>query len=1262
MDTDDEGLASLQSELDQITREGIAKGTIPSAIVDSGTTSNVGMPKDPFIDTNKISNKEFSVANGQVEKATVEKLLHHEVREPARTVDIVPGISTATLISTSKFADANYITIFDDEEVNIYDANNTEIKVSRGAILKGWRDNKSRLWRIPLVPVVKNLNTDTIVCNKPPSELLQHRPPPVEAINNVYELKSQAETIRYLHAAAGFPTKSTWINAIEKGFYASWPGLTAKSVRKHFPESVETQKGHMKKQKAGIRSTKKEAKPTKKVKDVLVKVYDVHDEVTAKIYTDQTGKFPSRSSRGYQYIMVLAEVDSDAILVEPMKNRTSGEMIRAYQTIIDRLKGCGIHPKHQMLDNEISDEYKNAIKNNNMTFQLVPPHDHRRNLAERAIQTFKSHFIAILCGVDEQFPMHLWDRLLPQTEMTLNMNRPSRLVPTISAYAHLYGQHDYNACPLAPLGCAVEMHVQPSVRETFAPHSVSGFNVGTSLEHYRCYNIWVKDTRSVRVGNTIFFKHKYLTMPTLTNADALLNAANDMQTALWGGIAQTNDTKVAIEKLMEIFKQNAEREQRTQEHIGTQRVQMQEAQRQRVQIEQTTGEDENFRATITQDEEDSDMESIIDDEPPELVPPDPKAQQAPAFNTRARAGTRSITQEVMLMTLDISSASKKITPSQAASRKYPLEFLCEYAGAVLDGATGDLLEYRHLIKHPKYKRVWGHAFGNEIGRLCQGMPGRVEGTDTFFFIHKHEVPPDRRKDVTYDRICCNVRPEKDDPNRVRLTVGGNRINYPGDCGTPTADLLTVKLLFNSIVSTKDAKFMSIDISNFYLNTPMERYEYLKMKYDNFPPDVIAHYKLHDKVTPDGYIYVEARKGVYGLPQAGILAQKLLEERLAKKGYHQSKTTPGFWTHEWRPICFTLVVDDFGVKYVGREHAEHLLSAIEEDYTCKADWEGTRYLGLTLDWDYDRREVHLSMPGYVHEALQRFQHAMPRRLQHQPHPNVEPSYGTKIQYANAADSSRPLTPKEKTFVQQVLGTFLYYARAVDGTMLTALSAIAAEQSAPTEKTMKKIKAFLDYAASHPDAILTYRPSDMVLAVHSDASYLIEPNARSRAGGHFFLSKDVPQPPNNGAVLNIAQIIKAVMTSAAEAELGALFINAREAVPMRTTLAEMGHPQPKTPIQTDNTTALGVVNNNIQARRTKAMDMRFHWLRCRDSQGQFRYYWRPGPTNKGDYWTKHFSGKHHLSIRPEILTPVRILRALRKRLGKSMPVFSASERVC
>jgi hypothetical protein len=131
------------------------------------------------------------------------------------------------------------------------------------------------------------------------------------------------------------------------------------------------------------------------------------------------------------------------------------------------------------------------------------------------------------------------------------------------------------------------------------------------------------------------------------------------------------------------------------------------------------------------------------------------------------------------------------------------------------------------------------------------------------------------------------------------------------------------------------------------------------------------------------------------------------------------------------------------------------------------------------------------------------------------------------------------------------------------MLTALSAIASAQAKPTEETMTCCKQFLNYAATHQDAILTYKSSDMVLVVHSDASYLSKPKARSRAGGHFFLSSDTENPINNGAVLTIAQLIKAVMSSTAEAELSALYINAHKAVPQCQTLAEMGHisPQPQ-----------------------------------------------------------------------------------------------------
>ena len=148
----------------------------------------------------------------------------------------------------------------------------------------------------------------------------------------------------------------------------------------------------------------------------------------------------------------------------------------------------------------------------------------------------------------------------------------------------------------------------------------------------------------------------------------------------------------------------------------------------------------------------------------------------------------------------------------------------------------------------------------------------------------------------------------------------------------------------------------------------------------------------------------------------------------------------------------------------------------------------------------------------------------------------------------------------------------------------------------------------------------------------------PKHEAEQGGTSTCREMKTSEPNNGSILNVAQIIKAVMSSAAEAELGALFINAREAVHIRNILAELGHPQPPTPIQTDNSTAEGVVNNKVQPKRTKPMDMRFHWLRCRMAQKQFRFHWRPGTTNLADYWTKHHTGAHHKNFRREILTPV------------------------
>ncbi len=129
-----------------------------------------------------------------------------------------------------------------------------------------------------------------------------------------------------------------------------------------------------------------------------------------------------------------------------------------------------------------------------------------------------------------------------------------------------------------------------------------------------------------------------------------------------------------------------------------------------------------------------------------------------------------------------------------------------------------------------------------------------------------------------------------------------------------------------------------------------------------PEDIIAHYNLNKIATPEGYIYCEIQKGTYGLPQAGIIAQQLLKERLQMDGYRQRKTTPSMWQHDTRPISFSLVLDDFGVKYMGEESAQHVLDMVRKNYKPSCNWKGEQYCGLTIKWDYKGQKVHLSMPG------------------------------------------------------------------------------------------------------------------------------------------------------------------------------------------------------------------------------------------------------------------------------------------------------------
>jgi hypothetical protein len=209
----------------------------------------------------------------------------------------------------------------------------------------------------------------------------------------------------------------------------------------------------------------------------------------------------------------------------------------------------------------------------------------------------------------------------------------------------------------------------------------------------------------------------------------------------------------------------------------------------------------------------------------------------------------------------------------------------------------------------------------------------------------------------------------------------------------------------------------------------------------------------------------------------------------------------------------------------------------------------------------------------------------------------------------------------------------------------LNDIATEQTKATEKTQAATNQMVDCLATHPDATIRYHASDIILHIHSDASYLSFSHAPSRLGGLFLLgSKSPEQETLNGSILNVAAVIRNVVASAKESEVGACFHNAQSGAPLRVTLTEMGHTQPPTPLRTDSSTAYGIVNETIKQKRSKAMDMRYHWLTNRVRQKQFDVYWRPGRENLVDYHTKHHSAQHHKDMRHLILHEANSLQVL------------------
>ena len=296
--------------------------------------------------------------------------------------------------------------------------------------------------------------------------------------------------------------------------------------------------------------------------------------------------------------------------------------------------------------------------------------------------------------------------------------------------------------------------------------------------------------------------------------------------------------------------------------------------------------------------------------------------------------------------------------------------------------------------------------------------------------------------------------------------------------------------------------------------------------------------------------------------------------------------------------------------------------------------------MKIDHNEQQGTIAISMPNYIAKAIRRFNIGDLTKKYNSPGRCNGKTYGAQVQ-TTEIDRTEPINEERRKVIQQIVGVILFYARAIDYTMLVEVNKLSSKQAKPTVQVEEDAVQILRYAATWPTASLVYKKSDMKLRIHSDASYNSEPIARSRAGGYFDLISEDNDPytePVNGGILAVSALLDVVVASAGEAELGGLFINAQHGEIIRATLKDLGYPQHVTPIYTDNKCAEGIANENITLHKSKSMDMRFMWIRDRVRQLHFSVTWKKGSENLADYFTKSHPTAHHQAMRQVYVTDV------------------------
>jgi hypothetical protein len=467
---------------------------ISKAKADSGSTGHYISLKDiSMLQNIKADNNPIIVylADGSTISSIYTANILIPGLNPAETKAYVFEELEGSLISIGMLCDIGCIVTYSKQKVIV--EKNDEI------IMEGLRDKSTGLWNFIFNNTVQNSNLAYAASYYPSS-----------IITSPFNL------VNWYHACMGSPSVSTFYNAIVNG-WIDLPDISA-SIARNLKPTMATYKGHLDQKRSGLDSTKfvniendsgDHIKNSNDVDDAMLNnKHNIHVSMidTATIHQDLSGKFPTKSRLSNNYISIMYNLDTNYILAIPQKTRSATDYINTYQKGLDFWESKGITPTFLRIDNEISSELVQFLSDRPVpiNIELVSPGIHRASIAERAMRTWKNHFISMLATTDNNFPSYLWEDLIPLAELTLNLMRQSTIGNDRSAWQMLHNKnYDFRAHPIAPPGIKVISHNKPDNRGTWAEHGIEGYYIGPALLNYRCHIIYVPSTKSNRVSDTI---------------------------------------------------------------------------------------------------------------------------------------------------------------------------------------------------------------------------------------------------------------------------------------------------------------------------------------------------------------------------------------------------------------------------------------------------------------------------------------------------------------------------------------------------------------------------------------------------------------------------------------------------------------------------------------------------------------------------------------------------------------------------------------